>query len=332
MLAPPSSFKSPGRGPIDSGMTPLRAVYASLLALAAALLVAGCGAGSKPAAPVHVHLTAAERAIWRPLPVTRAGIPVLAYHGIGRRSDFANPADSAYGITKYDFAKQMALLQAGGYHAITLEQFRAWQEGRRAALPAHPLLLTFDDSLTNSFDGADDVLRKLGWTAVMFVDVGHVAAGAPGYASWARLAAAQRSGRWELQLHAGRGHHNIAYDAAGTTGPFYAYRAGREGIGDWWRRAVGDLEWGQAQLAAHVPGYKPLAFAPPYGNYGQVSTNDPLIPRRLGAWLRDRFGLVFVQQPAAYARRGDTLVPRLQITRRMAGGEVHAWLGRQLPR
>src|SRR4051812_42811339 len=124
-------------------MTPQRAVCVCLLALAAALLVAGCGAGPKPAAPAHVHLTAAERAIWRPLPVTGAGIPVLAYHGIGRRSDFATPADAAYAITAYDFAKQMALLQAAGYHTITLEQFRAWHEGR-AALPAHPLLLTFD--------------------------------------------------------------------------------------------------------------------------------------------------------------------------------------------
>jgi peptidoglycan/xylan/chitin deacetylase (PgdA/CDA1 family) len=313
-------------------MTPVRLVRACLLALAATLLVAGCGSGAKPARPVRVQLTGAERAVWRPLPVTRAGIPVLVYHGIGTRSNFRNPADAAYAITTYDFAKQMALLQAGGYHTITLEQFRAWQEGRHPALPAHPLLLTFDDSLTNSFDGADDVLHRLGWTAVMFVDVGNVSARAPGYASWARLAAAQASGRWELQLHAGRGHHNIAYDAAGTTGPFYAYRAGGEGFGDWWRRASGDLEWGQAQLAAHVPGYKPLAFAPPYGNYGQVSTNDPRIPPRLGGWLRDRFGLVFVQQPAAYARRGETLVPRLQVTRRMAGGEIHAWLGQQLPR
>src|SRR3954447_11016997 len=136
-------------------MTPVRFVRACLLALAAALLVAGCGAGAKPPAPVRVQLTAVERAVWRPLPVTRAGIPVLVYHGIGRRTDFRNPGDAAYAITKYDFAKQMALLQAGGYHTITLEQFRAWQEGRPAALPAHPLLLTFDDSLTNSFDGAD---------------------------------------------------------------------------------------------------------------------------------------------------------------------------------
>jgi peptidoglycan/xylan/chitin deacetylase (PgdA/CDA1 family) len=315
-------------------MTRARAIRACLLALAV-LLPAGCGTVARHASPAapHVRLTAFERSIWRPLPVTRTGIPVLLYHGIGPRSAFALPADAAYAINRYDFAKQMALLQAAGYHTITLEQFVAWHAGRAVALPAHPLLLTFDDSLANSLDGADAVLRKLGWTAVMFVDVGHVDVGAPGYASWAELAAAQKSGRWELQLHAGRGHHDIAYDAAGTTGPFYAYRVeGHEGIEDWSRRVFGDLEWGQAQLAAHVPGYRPLAFAPPYGNYGQLSTNDSRIPTLLGAWLRERFGLVFVQQPALYARPGDPFIPRLQITRKMAGGDVHAWLAEQLPR
>jgi peptidoglycan/xylan/chitin deacetylase (PgdA/CDA1 family) len=311
-----------------------RTVRACLLALVA-VLPSACGAvktHAVPAAP-RVRLTAQEREIWRPLPVSRAGIPVLLYHGIGRRSDFRDPADAAYGITRYDFAKQMALLEAAGYRTISLEQFRAWEAGRPVALPAHPLLLTFDDSLDNAFDGADAVLRSLGWTAVMFVDVGHVDAHAPGYASWARLAAEERSGRWEMQLHAGRGHHDIVYDAARTTGPFYAYRVlSREGIEDWSRRALGDIEWGQAKLAAHVPGYRPLAFAPPYGNYGQLSTDDPRIPHRLGTWLRARFGLVFVQAPARYARHADTLIPRLQITRKMAGGEIHAWLAQQLPR
>jgi peptidoglycan/xylan/chitin deacetylase (PgdA/CDA1 family) len=315
-------------------MTLKRMIFACLLALAA-LLPSACGVVERHAVPTapRVQLTAQERAIWRPLPVSRAGIPVLLYHGIGRPSDFRNPADAAYGITRFNFAKQMALLQAAGYRTITLEQFRAWEGGRSVALPAHPLLLTFDDSLNSSFDGADAVLRSLGWTAVMFVDVGHVHVRAPGYASWGRLAAEERSGRWELQLHAGRGHHDIVYNAAGTTGPYYAYRVvGREGIEDWSRRALGDVEWGQAQLAAHVPGYRPLAFAPPYGNYGELSTDDPRIPIRLGAWLRARFGLVFVQDPARYAGQRDPFVSRLQITRRMAGGDIHAWLAQQLPR
>jgi peptidoglycan/xylan/chitin deacetylase (PgdA/CDA1 family) len=270
--------------------------------------------------------------VWSPLPANRAGIPVLLYHGIGERDDFDSPADAAYGVTQPNFAKQMALLRAAGYHTITLEQFRAFLSGEPVTLPPRPLLLTFDDSLANSFEGADPVLRELGWTAVMFVDVGSVDEHEDRYASWKQIAAAQRSGRWEMQLHAGHGHHNIPYDAKGTLGPFYANRVlRRESLGDWERRVVSDLDWGQATLRKHVPSYRPLSFAPPYGNFGQLATDDRAIPQRLGAIARDRYGIVFVQQPARYARVGDTVVPRLQITRKMTGGDLHAWLAQQLP-
>jgi peptidoglycan/xylan/chitin deacetylase (PgdA/CDA1 family) len=305
------------------------------LAAAAALAVAGCGSQHTPtpALPLSVHLSAQERSVWTPLPQTRAGIPVLLYHGIGERDDFDLPADAAYGVTQPNFAKQMALLHAAGYHTITLEQFRAYLAGAPVALPARPLLLTFDDSLANSFEGADPVLRQLGWTAVMFVDVGSVDAHKDRYASWKQIAAAQASARWEMQLHAGRGHHNIPYDAKGTMGPFYANRVmANESLAGWERRVLGDLNWGQATLRKHVPSYRPLSFAPPYGNFGQLATDDSAIPQRFGALLRERFGIVFVQQPAAYAKPGEYVVPRLQITRKMAGGDIHAWLSRQLPR
>jgi peptidoglycan/xylan/chitin deacetylase (PgdA/CDA1 family) len=270
--------------------------------------------------------------VWSPLPATRAGIPVLLYHGIGERDDFDSPADAAYGVTQPNFAKQMALLHAAGYQTITLEQFRAYLAGEPVTLPPRPLLLTFDDSLANSFEGADPVLRQLGWTAVMFVDVGSVDEHEDRYASWEQIAAAQRSGRWEMQLHAGHGHHNIPYDAKGTMGPFYANRVlTRESLGDWERRVVSDLDWGQATLRKHVPSYRPLSFAPPYGNLGQLATDDRAIPQRLGAIARERYGIVFVQQPAHYARVGDTTVPRLQITRKMTGGDLHAWLAQELP-
>jgi peptidoglycan/xylan/chitin deacetylase (PgdA/CDA1 family) len=301
-----------------------------LLALAAGgITLAVASAGPEPAS----GLTAEERSVWRPLPVTRAGIPVLLYHGIGDASEFRNPSDAAYGVARADFAKQLELLRAGGYETISLDEFRRFHAGEQLDLPPRPLLLTFDDALAGSFDGADAALREFGWTAVMFVDVGAVDAATPGYASWERLRAAQRSGRWEMQLHSGRGHRNIAHDAQGTLGPFYAYRNARhESLGDWWTRVRDDLEWGEARLSVEVPGYRRLSFAPPYGNFGQLATNDDRIPERLGNWLRARFGMVFVQEPARYARPGDGLVPRLQITRRMAGGEIHAWLERELPR
>jgi peptidoglycan/xylan/chitin deacetylase (PgdA/CDA1 family) len=307
---------------------PLVAVLAAIFALA------GCGSEQRApiTLPLSVRLSAQERSVWQPLPLARTAIPVLLYHGIGERDDFNSPADAAYGVTQPNFAKQMALLRTAGYQAITLEQFHAFMAGEHVDLPPRPVLLTFDDSLANSFDGADAVLRQLRWSAVMFVDVGSVEEGHHRYAGWKQIAAAQRSGRWEMQLHAGRGHHNIAYDAAGTTGPFYANRVlDHEDIGAWQRRVVGDLNWGDAQLAKHVPGYRKLSFAPPYGNFGQVGTDDPRIPQLLGDWLRKRFGVIFVQDPAQYARPGEAVVPRLQITRKMTGGDLHAWLDQQLP-
>jgi peptidoglycan/xylan/chitin deacetylase (PgdA/CDA1 family) len=307
----------------------------AIAAAVAALVLAACGAErqqSAPTLPLAIALNAQERAVWSPLPTTTAGIPVLLYHGIGERDDFDSPADAAYGVTQPNFAKQMALLHAAGYESITLEQFRAYLAGDSVALPAHPFLLTFDDSLASSFDGADAALRQLGWSAVMFVDVGSVEEGHDGFASWEQIEAEQRSGRWEMQLHAGHGHHNIPYDPAKTMGPFYANRVlASESLGDWERRVVDDLDWGQAKLREHVRSYRPLAFAPPYGNFGQLATDDPGIPQRLGAILRRRYGIVFVQELARYARPGETVVPRLQVTRKMTGGDLHTWLKQQLP-
>jgi peptidoglycan/xylan/chitin deacetylase (PgdA/CDA1 family) len=281
-----------------------------------------------PAAPA-VTLSAEDRAVWRPVPARRGRVPVLLYHGIAPASGFESQADAYYGITREDFAKQMALLAHAGYEAITLEEFRRFHAGEPVDLPPRPILLTFDDARADSWQGADGTLAHHGWTAVMFADVEAIDRGAREYVTWEELARMQKSGRWEIELHAGRGHHNIRYgDGPRDVGPFYAFRDARTGetLDEWRERAFGDLDWGEQQLRRHLPGYAPRAFAPPYGNYGQLSTNDPAIPVELGTELRRRYGLVFTQEDARLARPGDEDVPRLQTTRRMSGGDLHAWL------
>ena len=139
----------------------------------------------------------------------------------------------------------------------------------------------------------------------------------------------QRSGRWSLQLHAGRGHHGIRYgEGEREVGPFYAYRNGLrdETFEAWKARVDRDLDWGEATLRAHVPGYEPLAFAPPFGAFGQLSTNDPRIPGTLLADLRDRYGVVFVQADPHAAIAGEEPVTRFQLDRSLTGGELHYWL------
>ena len=61
-------------------------------------------------------------------------------------------------------------------------------------------------------------------------------------------------------------------------GPFYAYREPGESFEEWRERALGDIEAGQKTLDEHFPELGRLAFAPPYGSYGQDGTNDSRIP------------------------------------------------------
>ena len=142
--------------------------------------VAGCGGATdetRPRTPQpapDVALTAEDKQVWAKLPPDRSAIPVLLYHGIGPESAFSNPSDAPYGIGTEDFAKQMTLIEHAGYQTIDLQTFIDFVGGKPVDLPPRPLLLTFDDARADSWTGADSILRKLHFNAVMFVDVGRV--------------------------------------------------------------------------------------------------------------------------------------------------------------
>ncbi len=120
----------------------------------------------------------------------------------------------------------------------------------------------------------------------MFVDVGRVDGGDPEYLSWDELATMQDSGRWQLQLHSGKGHTQIHYGPGPDDyGPFYAYEQRGERLRRLARPRPLRHRLGPATLADHISAYRPLAFAPPYGSYGQDGTNDPRIPDDLLGWL-----------------------------------------------
>ena len=85
-----------------------------------------------------------------------------------------------------------------------------------------------------------------------------------------------------------------------------------------------DIEWGQRTLADHISAYKPLAFAPPYGSYGQDGTNDAKIPDDLLGWLSSRYDAIFTQDVNFHVRPGNgPPLGRSQITRGITGGELH---------
>jgi peptidoglycan/xylan/chitin deacetylase (PgdA/CDA1 family) len=285
-------------------------------------------AARAPLPAPDVALTQNEKQVWKELPPDRSAIPVLLYHGIGPESDFSNASDAGYGVGTEDFAKQMTMIQHAGYETIDLQTFIDFVQSKPVDLPARPLLLTFDDARADSWTGADGILRKLHFNAVMFVDVGRVDGGDPEYLTWQELATVQDSGRWQLQLHSGKGHTQIHYGpGSDDNGPFYAYEEQGEDFDGWRDRVHSDIAWGQKTLADHASTYQPLAFATPYGSYGQDGTNDARIPDDLLGWLTHRYETVFTQDVNARAQAGARQpLGRIQVTRATTGGDLHELL------
>ena len=318
-------------------MRPLRAKPPrELTAAAVALLLAvplGCGgSGSssssqtsrQPAPAPAVTLTEEDKRVWAPGP-TPPGIPTLLYHGIGPRSDYADPADAEYAISPEDFAKQLALLKHAGYHTVTLKQFEGYVAGRSETLPSRPLLITFDDALADSWINGDAALAREGYTATMFVDAYRVNEHAQGYLTWDELRTMAESGRWDIQLHSYLGHQYIHYGPGNEDyGAYYAYREEHESLDGWRKRTFGDISDGAAKLHEELPGEQPIAFAPPYGNYGQDGTNDAQIPHELLSWLLDRYKIVFVQGKCMFSEPHEAQpLGRLQLEHSTTGGELH---------
>ena len=221
----------------------------------------------------------------------------------------------------------MALLADAGYETIGLDPLIRHLRGERVALPPRPFVLTFDDGRATV---PDTTLAGLGFEATVFVDVGRVAAGDPAYLSWDALDRLQRSGRWEVQLQSGTGNHVMQWGPRrGDVGSFYAYRGTDEVLGGWRERVFGDLAWAERQLALRIDGYRPLAIAPPGGNYGQVGTNDPEIPRLLLTRLQRSFpAVVTLDGPALAIRGAGTTLPlgRLDMSAEDAEGRLRSLL------
>jgi peptidoglycan/xylan/chitin deacetylase (PgdA/CDA1 family) len=90
-------------------------------------------------------------------------VPILAYHAVQPPS--AGEAPEAL-VPQADFQRQMQWLVENGFEAVTLDQVEAaWYEG--GALPAKPIVVSFDDGYLSQNAAAFGELQKLGWSGVL---------------------------------------------------------------------------------------------------------------------------------------------------------------------
>jgi peptidoglycan/xylan/chitin deacetylase (PgdA/CDA1 family) len=117
-------------------------------------------------------------------------VPILMYHHVGY-----SPANDRIRIgltvSPADFHAQLGWLQMSGFQAITLRDLYLGLEYGHA-LPAKPVIITFDDGYQDNYTEALPVLKSFGDKATFFIISGLV--GGSDYMDWGELMAAHDQG------------------------------------------------------------------------------------------------------------------------------------------
>ena len=174
-------------------------------------------------------------------------LPALMYHHVGpeRAGTYRE-----WTVSPEQFERQIRWLAKKGYSGITPSQWLRWlRDG--TALPAKPVLITFDDGFAETAEFALPILRRYGFGAVMFVVTQRLG----GNNTWDE---AQGSGTLELmtaeqvQYWAGQG---IEFGSHSRTHPDLTKLAPEA--------CAAEVEGSKLDLAAL--GVQAVAFAYPFG-------------------------------------------------------------------
>ena len=125
----------------------------------------------------------------------RAGIPVLMYHVIAVPPP-GTPNPDLW-VSPEALAAQMGFLASHGYHVISLQQ--AWDYWHGAALPPHPIVVSFDDGFANQYWQARPILARHHWAGTLNLIRAHVDQG--GWSISDQMVHGFVSADWEVDSH-----------------------------------------------------------------------------------------------------------------------------------
>ena len=207
-------------------------------------------------------------------------IPILLYHGI-----INTPGWQPDGVSTSleEFSDQMFALKKHGYQTIKMEDYLDFIHAKKS-LPKKSFLLTFDDGRKDSFYPVDPILKTLGFNAVMNVitsrSLGPDSEKSVFHLSQMELQKMIESGRWQIESHGKDDHDEQIIGSNGEKGHFLsnklwlADQQRLETVDEFKNRVYRDLFESKTSLEKSL-GIKVLAFAYPFGDFGQIDANFP---------------------------------------------------------
>ncbi len=137
---------------------------------------AGAGTVTPPPGVDIAPVAAGERTVT---------VPILMYHYVRVNPVRRDRLGFNLSVRPDDFVTQLDLLQRGGFETVSMGQVIDAMDGH-ATLPAHPVVLTFDDGYADFFSTVVPLLRAHGFTATDYVVSGFL--GRPNYMTAAQVA------------------------------------------------------------------------------------------------------------------------------------------------
>jgi tetratricopeptide (TPR) repeat protein/peptidoglycan/xylan/chitin deacetylase (PgdA/CDA1 family) len=261
-------------------------------------------------------------------PIDSTAFVALAYEGVSSRTNEVSPEQ---------FDAQLKLLRENGYNPIGLKEVvDLFQAGKK--LPRKAVLTTFEQSRKSSYFDTRQVLRQNRWKAVMFVWGRPIRDEDPSALRWPYIRDMILSKTWEVGGESDDGFRQVPADPSGRLGN---YMSTPRWIGtekryetpeEFGRRIEADVKANHDELQRQT-GEKPLAYAYPYGDFGQYDSRA-LLTRRLNLDLVGKyFDLGFLHGPMALnsIHSDPRHLNRLLVDARWTPQELLARLERSWP-
>lgn len=274
----------------------------------------------------------ASRLIWPPVargPCDAYAFVALAYSGISTKTNEVSPAL---------FREHVRALKRHGYVPITLEDVRALLKDNKP-VPRKAVLLTMDHSRKTSYFLTKSFLRRSGWNAVMFLWTRIIEENDPAALLWPYVRALVRSGNWAIGAQSENGYQKVPADPFNKTGHFMTTRMwlDAEKRYETFEELAERLELDHRRCLATIErnvGQRPIAYAYPYGDFGQYERREREI-RRINLSLAGRYyELAFLTGNFALNTRlsDPRRLNRLRVRPEWSGQDLVQMLERAWPR